>query len=191
MKKSLIILGATFIVAIILIQIIPAIVNVYNTGVIKFNAVNIANSNLDIMYKKRDGLIDNITETVKGYSQFEKSTLEKVIAARYRASVTNAPADHETLSRLLLVFEQYPNLKSSEHFSDLRNELISLETEIQKYREQYNIAANDFNVYIKLFPNNIMASLVENWKVLPLYSITEAERKEVENPKKINFRTNE
>lgn len=129
---------------------------------------------VESQYQRRSDLIPNIVATVKGEANFEKSTLESVISARARATqVTIDPANlnestlqqykqvqgelSSALSRLLVVSENYPNLKANQAFADLRVTLEGTENRIATERMRYNELSRDFNKAIQFFPGNLLA----------------------------------
>lgn len=134
---------------------------------------------VQITYQRRADLIPNVVATVKGYADFEQETLTQVADARAKVGqltltkeVLEDPALMErfteaqnelsqTLSRLLSVAENYPDLKASEGFRDLRVQLEGSENRISTARKRYNDAAREYNTYIKRFPNTIFASLFD------------------------------
>ena len=127
-------------------------------------------------YQRRLDLIPNLVETVKGYADFEKSTLTQVIEARAKATQVTIKADNlnaesmkqfqaaqgelsGALSRLLVSVEQYPNLKANENFLDLQKQLEGTENRIAVERRKFNEMAQDYNTFIRQFPKNIWANL--------------------------------
>lgn len=148
----------------------------YNGIVAKDEAVKKAWADVEASYQRRTDLIGNLVETVKGEAKFEKETLTAVIEARAKATSIQLNADDVTpenmakfqaaqaqlsgaLSRLLVVSEQYPNLKATQAFSDLMNELERTENRINISRRDYNAAVQDYNTQIRSFPANITAGL--------------------------------
>lgn len=130
---------------------------------------------LESQYQRRADLIPNIVASVKGEANFEKSTLEGVINARAQATQVKINLDQlddasiakykeaqsglsSALSRLLVVSENYPNLKANQAFSDLRVELEGCENRISNERMKYNNMAKDYNKELQLFPGSLMAS---------------------------------
>ncbi|MCL2539116.1 MAG: LemA family protein [Oscillospiraceae bacterium] len=145
-------------------------ISVYNSLVKRRVLYEEAFSGMDIFMKKRFDLIPNLVETVKGYAAHESSTLEAVISARNQAvaaensgSIENRLASESALSgaisRLLVVAEQYPQLKADSQFLNLSQQLASVETDISQARKYYNGAVRQFNTKIGLFPASIVASL--------------------------------
>jgi len=127
-------------------------------------------SGMDIFMKKRCDLIPNLIETVKGYMAHESQTLEAVVAARNRAAGNTSPGSlddriraekelGDAISRLMVVVERYPDLKADSQFSNLSQQLSSVETDISQSRKYYNGAVRQFNTKIALFPVSIIASI--------------------------------
>lgn len=148
----------------------------YNSMVEKNETVSAQWQQVENQYQRRMDLIPNIVNTVQGQANFEKSTLEAVIAAR--ASATQVKLDpskldeasiqkfqevqgqlSSALSRLLVVSENYPELKANQGFSELRTELEGCENRIANERMKFNNTAQDFNTYVQKFPKNIWAGM--------------------------------
>ena len=159
--------------------------NGYNSFVAKEQTVNTKWSNVETVYQKRANLIPNLERTVKSYSQFEQETLTKVIEARSKAtSITIDPTNMTeadlakfqaaqgalsgTLSKLMAVVEQYPNLKADQQYLNFQREYIAIENSIRSETVYFNEAANDYNITIKSFPNNILANFT-NFKEKPYF----------------------
>ncbi|WP_434796454.1 LemA family protein [Terrisporobacter vanillatitrophus] len=123
-------------------------------------------STIDVFLKKRYDLIPNLVETVKGYATHEKETLQNVVKARGNA-ITSSPEDKSkyegelsnALSRLLMLSENYPDLKADNQFINLQKELKSIESEIEKSRRYYNGTVKNLNKNIQSVPSCIIASL--------------------------------
>ncbi len=146
----------------------------YNSMVTMEEGVNTAWSQVENQYQRRMDLIPNIVNTVKWEANFEKSTLEAVVQARASATKTSINVNDaqemaefqkeqtgisQALSRLLMVTENYPNLKANQGFADLRITLEWTENRISTERMRYNEIVQQFNTFIRIFPNNIAASL--------------------------------
>ena len=160
------------VVIIILIIIAIPMISSYNTLVNLEQNVNVAESNID--------LIPNLVNTVKGYASQEKDIFTEIADARSKLAGANniteqANADSElsgALSRLLLVVENYPDLKSNQNFQDLSIQLEGTENRIAIARQDYNTAATTYNTKVKSFPTKIVASLF-GFQEKPLYKATE------------------
>jgi LemA protein len=167
MKKSWIIIG-------VVVALVIAIYTSYNSLVVQNENVKLAWAKVETQYQRRGDLIDNLVNTVKGYADFEKSTLTDVIKARSEATKVSLNANDLTaenialyqkaqgqlsssLSRLLVTVEQYPNLKANEGFLKLQDELAGTENRIAVARDNFNEAAKSYNVYVQTFPRNILA----------------------------------
>ncbi len=143
-------------------------VAVYNGLVRLKNRVEEAWSDIDVQLKRRYDLIPNLVETVKGYAKHEKELFENVTKARSQAMNAQDPhakAEAEnmlssTLKSLFAVSENYPELKASDNFAKLQDELSDTENKIQAARRFYNGQVRDFNTKIQLFPTNLIAGML-------------------------------
>ena len=177
MKKGFSI--AIIIIAIIAVLAIP-LIGGYNKLVSLEQTVNTSDSNTDTQLQRRSDLIPNLVNTVKGYASQEKDIFTDIANARSKlAGATNvtdqANADGElsnALSRLLVVVEKYPDLKSNQNFRDLSIQLEGTENRIAVSRQDYNTAVTDYNTKIKKFPTNLTASLF-GFEEKPLYKASE------------------
>lgn len=168
-----------FIIAILIIIAIP-VISSYNSLVKLEENVNIAESNIDTQLQRRSDLIPNLVNTVKGYATQENDIFTEISTARSKlADATNindqANADNElstALSRLLVIVENYPDLKSNQNFQDLSIQLEGTENRIAIARQEYNTAATAYNTKRKSFPTNITASLF-GFEEKPLYKANE------------------
>jgi LemA protein len=133
-------------------------------------------NNVQSEYQKRADLVGQLVNTVKGVANFEQKTLTDVIEARSRATSINVKADDLTpeniakvqkaqeelkgsLSRLLVVAEQYPQLKATENFTKLQGQLEGIENDVKTSRNGFNEAINTYNVKVRSFPVNILAGM--------------------------------
>ena len=140
--------------------------------------VSAAWAQVENVYQRRADLIPNLVATVKGYAEHEAATLEDVTAARSRATqVVVDPSDLEpeeiarfnkaqgelssALGRLLMITENYPDLKANENFRDLQAQLEGTENRIATERMKFNEAARSYNTLIRRFPDNIIASMFD------------------------------
>ena len=138
-----------------------------NQMAIKREAVNSAWSQVDVVLQRRADLIPNLVETVKGYAAQEVTVFGDIAKARSALLSASTPADKiaanqrldSALGRLLVVVENYPQLKSNENFLRLQDELAGTENRIAVERRRYNETLQDYNTYLSLFPNNLVASL--------------------------------
>ena len=138
-----------------------------NEMVRKRETVNAAWSQVDVVLQRRADLIPNLVETVKGYAGQEQKVFGDIAAARSQLLNAKTPSDKiaangqldSALGRLLVIVENYPQLKSNENFMRLQDELAGTENRIAVERRRYNETVQDYNTYISLFPNNIVASM--------------------------------
>ncbi|MDO8435602.1 MAG: LemA family protein [bacterium] len=153
------------IIAIIVIAIVWFI-GIYNGLVKARQRVDASWSDIDVQLKRRYDLVPNLVETVKGYAKHEQNVFENVTKARAQAMSATTPGQHAqaenmltgALKSLFAVAENYPELKASENFAKLQDELSDTENKIQAARRFYNENVRDFNTKIETFPNNMMAS---------------------------------
>ena len=166
---------ALIVLAVILVTAIP-IVGSYNSLVNLEQTVNKAESNIDTQLQRRSDLIPNLVNTVKGYASQEKDIFTDIANARSKlagaTSVTEqADADSQlsnALSRLLVVVERYPDLKSNQNFRDLSVQLEGTENRIAVARQDYNTAVTNYNAKRRRFPTTIISSLF-GFQEKPLY----------------------
>ena len=171
------------IIALILIFLIVT----YNGLVRLRNQRQNAWAQIDVQLKRRYDLIPNLMETVKGYMQHERETLEAVTNARNLAQQTasgdvgaRSKAESElsgALARLLVVVENYPDLKANQNFLALQEELTSTENKISFSRQYYNDSVLRLNNKVQMFPSNMVAS-VTGFKLGEFFEITVAEERE-------------
>ncbi len=151
-------------------------IRTYNQMVTMNQGVESQWGNVETTYQRRNDLIPNFVNTVKGAANFEQTTLTQVIEARAKAtSVTIDPANmtaenmqqfqqaqgqvSSALSRLMVVVEQYPELKATQNFRDLQVELEGTENRISVERRKFNEVAMQYNTYTKRFPQNFLAGM--------------------------------
>jgi len=141
--------------------------SVYNDLTAKREAVKEAWSQVDVALQRRADLIPNLVETVKGFAKHEEKAIDDVASARAALIGAKTPSQKiaansqldGALGRLLVVVENYPNLKANENFLRLQDELAGTENRIAVERRKYNETVQSYNTQIQLFPNNIVASL--------------------------------
>ncbi|MBK9212181.1 MAG: LemA family protein [Saprospiraceae bacterium] len=168
-KNILIVVGVLLLIGIFF-------VSPYNTMVSKDETVKKYWNNVETQYQRRYELIPNLINTVKGVANFERGVLEAVTQARSSVGSMKIDPNNLTpeniqkfeaaqsqmssaLSRLLVVSEQYPQLRATESFRDLQAQLEGTENRIGKARDDFNGAIQEYNTYIRKFPNNITAGL--------------------------------
>ena len=173
MDKKVIVLIAA---AVVLLGCFVWVKNAYNSLVTSDENAQSAWSQVENVYQRRADLIPNLVATVKGYAAHESETLESVVAARAKATqVTIDPANlsadeiakyneaqgelGNALGKLLMIQENYPDLKANENFRDLQAQLEGTENRIATERMKFNQAVKDYNTLIRRFPNNIFASM--------------------------------
>jgi LemA protein len=173
MKKSIIIIAGIVLFVIILIAWISGM---YNGLVTREEGTKQAWAQVENVYQRRSDLIPNLVETVKGYANFEKSTLTDVVNARAKATqVTVDPTKltpaqiqnfqgaqnglSSSLGRLMVVIEKYPDLKANQNFLDLQAQLEGTENRIAVERKKFNEVVMDYNNAVRKFPRNIFAGM--------------------------------
>src|SRR5438309_2881243 len=153
------------IIVLLLIVGFSSYVGARNQMVTKNETVKAAWSQVDIVLQRRADLIPNLVETVKGFALQEQTVFGDIAKARSRLLSANTPQDKiaanqqldGALGRLLVVVENYPQLKSNENFLRLQDELAGTENRIAVERKRYNDTLQDYNTYIGLFPNSLFA----------------------------------
>src|SRR6204780_4133027 len=168
MSKGLIVfLVILAVIALFAFIVFGQYVGVRNTLVTKNEAVKAAWSQVDIVLQRRADLIPNLVETVKGIAGQEQKVFGDIAAAPPRLPSAGTPSDKiaanqqldGALGRLLLVVENYPQLKSNENFLRLQDELAGTENRIAVERKRYNDTLQDYNTYVQQFPNSFFAGI--------------------------------
>jgi LemA protein len=148
----------------------------YNGLVKQDESVEKAWNNVNSEYQKRSDLVGNLVNTVKGAAKFEQETLTKLVEARAKATSVNLTADQLTpenmakfqqaqsqmsgaLSRLLVVVENYPDLKANQNFLQLQGSLEGIENDVKNSRKVFNDAVNSYNVKVRSFPMNMLSGM--------------------------------
>lgn len=176
-----------YILIIAVVVILGWLIAVYN-GLIRLkNRVSEAWSDIDVQLKRRYDLIPNLMETVKGYMKHEEGVLTKVTQARANAmNATGTEAKgkaenmlSETLKSLFAVAESYPDLKASQNFLQLQDEISDTENKIQASRRFYNGQVRDFNTKTQVFPNNMIANML-GFKDFEFFAIDDKEKENVQ-----------
>lgn len=173
MKKSIIIIA---VIAVIALGLFGWVKGAYNGMVEQEEGVNTAWSQVENVYQRRADLIPNLVNTVKGYAAHEKETLQNVVDARAKATQMTVNVDdlseanikkyqaaqgelQQAIGRLLMVTENYPDLKANETFNKLQDEIAGTENRITVERMKFNEAAKAYNTNIRKFPTNIFAGM--------------------------------
>ncbi|WP_288202616.1 LemA family protein [uncultured Porphyromonas sp.] len=175
MKKGTII--TIVVVGIVVLMVARYGISANNNMVEKQEGVRTAWSQVENQYQRRADLIPNLVNTVKGYATHEEQTLTNVIEARAKATQVKVDPDQLTdealqkymasqnnlsqaLGRLMVVAEQYPELKANENFQMLQTQLEGTENRITTERQRFNETAKEYNIYIRKFPRNIFAGIL-------------------------------
>jgi LemA protein len=175
-KKGLLItLG---VIAGIIVLFVLIFGGIYNQLVVAEEGVSESWAQVENVYQRRMDLIPNLVETVKGYAAHERETLQGVVDARAKISQMNISGDvvndpnllakfqeaqgtlSSALSRLMVVVERYPDLKASQNFLALQQQLEGTENRITVERRRFNLASRDFNTKIRVFPNRLIAGMM-------------------------------
>lgn len=163
----------------------------YNTMQANEEAVKAAWGDVEASYQRRNDLIPNLVEVVRGYAKHENETLTAVTEARAKVGSMQVSKDmlnnpealkkfqsaqgeiSSALSRLMVVVEKYPDLKANQNFQDLQHQLEGTENRINVARTRYNKAVETFNVSIRTFPNSITNSLLLHLKLKEVFKAEE------------------
>ncbi|PBJ82537.1 hypothetical protein CMZ84_10245 [Lysobacteraceae bacterium NML93-0399] len=201
-------MGSALILLVLLVVVAAGLalwgVGIYNGLITARNAYKNAFAQIDVQLQRRFDLIPNLVETVKGYMQHERETLEAVIAARSAAqaglsAAKSDPGDpaamaqlaqsqgmlNGALGRLLAVSEAYPDLKASQNMMQLTEELTSTENKVAFARQAYNDSVMAYNNKREVFPSSVLAGMF-NFKEAALLDIP-ADRAEVRDAPKVTF----
>jgi len=176
------------VIGVIVVILILIYVGIYNGLVGLRNQVKNAWAQIDVQLKRRRDLIPNLVETVKGYMEHERGTLEAVTQARNLAQSLSGGANvaniakaegalSSALSRLLAVVENYPDLKANQNFLALQEELTSTENKISFSRQYYNDSVLRYNNKTQMFPSNIIAG-ISGFKPGEFFEVTAPEERE-------------
>jgi len=173
MKKSLVVL---LVVGLVIVALIVSLVKSYNNMVAMEEGVTAQWSQVENVYQSRMDKTNNLVKIVEASANFEKSTLTEVVNARAKATSVNVDptkltaesiqqfkqaqdAFGQTLGKLLVVVEKYPELKSTENFREFQAQYEGMENRIAVERRKFSETAQSFNTYIRKFPKNIIAGM--------------------------------
>ncbi|MFK7059791.1 LemA family protein [Flavobacterium oreochromis] len=170
---------------ILVVLLVLLLIFIYNKLIVNKNLTSEAFSTIDVMLKKRSDLIPNLIETIKGYTSYEKTTLESIVTLRNKAITTDANEKNniekqisQELVKVFALAESYPDLKASANFQSLQAELSNLETDIERSIRYYNATVRDFNTSIQTFPNVLVAKII-GFKTIPFWVLEDTFKREV------------
>jgi len=183
-------MSALIILVVLLVIVILAVWSSYNSLVVSKTRVGESWSGIDVQLKRRNDLIPNLIETVKGYAKHEREVFEDVTKARSAILSARGPQDiakasdglTTALKSLFAVAENYPELKASNNFKELQDELSDTENKIAYSRQFYNSNVLDYNTKIRMFPMVIMANMF-NFRGADFFKAEEGEKE----PVKVKF----
>jgi LemA protein len=177
----------------ILVLVVLYVIGAYNGLVRSRLQVKEAWADIDVQLKRRFDLIPNLINTIKGSTNFESSTLEKVVEARAKAMQAGTPSEHAeaenqlsgTLKTIFALSESYPDLKSNQNFLSLQSELSDTENKIQAARRFYNSNVMEYNTKIETIPTNIFAKMF-SFVAAEFFELSEGESV-ARNPVEVKF----
>jgi LemA protein len=170
----------------VLVVLLLGAVTIYNRLVTNKNLVAEGWSGIDVQLKRRNDLIPNLIETVKGYMGHERGVLDQVTELRAKSQTAQSVGEKAkaegamgaALANLFAVAENYPDLKASQNFLDLQKSLADIEDQVQLARRYYNGTARNFNILIQSFPSNLLASAF-HFTTVEYFEIEEAAERAV------------
>jgi LemA protein len=182
---------ALIVLIVVAVLVVLFVIVTYNGMIGSRNMVDQAWSGIDVQLKRRHDLIPNLVESVKGYAAHEQGTFQAVTDARTRAMQAAGPAQAgaaegilgQALGRLFAVAEAYPQLRATENFQQLQNELSNTEDQIAAARRIYNGNVQAYNTKIQVFPNSLIAGM-GHFTARESFEITDAAERE---PVKVDF----
>jgi len=171
------------VIAFVVLLFIILIVSRYNTIIYYQNKVKSSESGIDVYLNQRFDLIPNLVECVKAYAEHEKNLLERIVELRtdyfQDKNLKKAGELNDNLNKVISIFEDYPELKASEQFLNLQNNLVKMESQLQAARRIYNNDVQRYNFTIQSFPSNIYAKI---------FGFKEKEYFQIEEYKKENIK---
>lgn len=171
----------------VVVLVVLSLIFIYNSLITKRNRVQEAYSQVDVQLKRRSSLIPNLVEAVKGYAAHEKSVFEAVTSARSALLSAQGPKQQAqandqltgALKSLFAVAEAYPNLKASDNFKELQEELSDTETKVAASRQFYNTNVLDFNTSLQTLPTSVIADMF-HFTPSEFFQATDEEKKDVQ-----------
>jgi LemA protein len=170
---------------VVLVVVVLIVIGIYNKLVRMRNGAEEAFESINVFLKQRYDLIPNLINTIKGYTQYESSTLEKIVQLRSQAMAAGGKdggaselALSSALKSVFALAENYPDLKANKDFLQLQETLTGLEESIQRARRFYNASARDLNNAVEVFPNNLLAGAF-GFNRMGYFEVDEAEMKNV------------
>lgn len=178
-------MNALYILLWVCAVVVIYVISKYNSIIALRNSREKAFADIDVQLKLRFDLVPNLVNTVKGYAEHEKSTLNWVVEARTKYMSAKSSDDKiwasnmltSALWKIFALAESYPDLKANENFSKLQMELSDIENKLAAARRFFNSATTEFNTYIELFPANIIAWMF-NFKRAELFEVWSEEEKQ-------------
>ncbi len=173
-------------ILVIIVAVVLYVISAYNKGITLRNYVREAFSTMDVYMKKRWDLIPNLIESVKGYMEHEKGLLSELTELRTKNYADMSMGEKlqtnmqlgTIVPKLLAVAENYPNLRASENFNTLMNDLSSVEEDIANARKYYNGTVRTLNTFTEVFPSNIICNIF-GFKPEKLFEIDDSERQNI------------
>ena len=182
-------LGIILILLILIIFLVFVIgIGIYNSLVIKKNQIDRSFSSVDVLLKKRCDLIPNLVAVVKQHMQFEQKTLAEITRLRSQVLTGNLSQDRRlvlenqisrTMGNLLAMIENYPELQSDRHVSQLLATLTEVEEQISAARRFFNTAVTEYNNALEIFPSNIVANMM-GYRLRNVFVATAQERQNID-----------
>lgn len=174
------------IAVVVIVLVVGLVFGIYNGLIVARNRVKESWSGIDVQLKRRTDLIPNLVETVKGYASHEKEVFQKVTEARSAMMKASGAKEAEAadnmltgaLKSLFAVAEAYPDLKASDNFKELQQELSDTETKVAASRQFYNANVLDYNTKTQTVPSNLIAGMF-GFNVADFFEAEEADKKPV------------
>lgn len=187
-------MGLIGIVFLTVVAIIFYFIVIYNKFVSLIASIDSSWSDIDVQLKRRYNLIPALVETVKGYKEYEASTLEKIVQARTMGMNASSVADQgvaegmltQALGKIFALAEAYPELKADTTFANLQGQLAIIEDDIQNARRYYNAVAEEYNAKLHQFPDLLIANKF-NFQSREYFRLDESEADEVKKMPKIDL----